>query len=215
MDRQETKQAIKEGVTGVTIGVCIVLLFLFTGHHVNTRAENAELREKLESYETQQGGAESEHEQMDVDYEGFIFPIHPDDFLFYTSPFGVRVSPILNREMHHNGLDIAAIWKAQVVAISDGTIVEHWPPPDGHFRGHRVYGGMIKIEHDDGFESLYAHLSWSNVRTGDRVKAGEVIGRIGNTGMSRGYHLHVEILHNGEYVNPLLYIQDPHSLEES
>ena len=214
MDRQETKQAIKEGVTGVTIGICIMLLFLFTGHYVNTRAENAELKQQLADYEIQQGGAESEHERMDVDYEGFIFPVHPDDFLFYTSPFGIRVSPILNREMQHNGLDIAAAWKAQVVAISDGTVVEHWPPPDGHFQGHRVYGGMIRIQHDNGFESTYAHLSWSNVRTGDKIQAGEVIGRIGNTGMSRGYHLHIEITHEGEHVNPLLYMQDPYTLEE-
>lgn len=157
----------------------------------------------------QQGGAEEELEQVDSDYEGYLFPVHPDDFLFYTSAYGWRVSPILGVERKHNGIDIAAVWMAQIVAIADGTVIEHWPPPDGYFKGHPVYGGMIKIEHDDGSESLYAHLSQSRVHTGKRIKAGSIIGRIGNTGMSRGYHLHLELFIGGENVNPLLYLQNP------
>ncbi len=163
------------------------------------------------------GGAESQVRRMNVDHEvPYLFPIHPDDFLFYSSPFGVRVSPILGITMHHNGLDIGATWRAQIVAVADGIITEHWPAPDGYFKGHRVYGGMVKIEHNDGSASVYAHMSWTNrdfVRQGKRVRAGQVIGRIGDTGMADGNHLHFELHINGEPVNPLLYIQNPESLQ--
>lgn len=134
-----------------------------------------------------------------------VFPIHPDDFLRYTSPYGLRESPFFNVQMHHDGIDIATVWKAQVRSIADGVVVEHWPAPDGHFRGHRVYGGMVRIEHD-GFDTLYAHLAETDVRTGQEVEAGEHIGRVGNTGMARGQHLHLEMRVQGELVNPLLYL---------
>lgn len=163
------------------------------------------------------GGAETEVKRSVVNYEAqHLFPIHPDDFLFYSSPFGVRVSPILHRTMHHNGLDIGATWRAQIIAVADGVIVEHWPAPDGYFKGHRVYGGMVKIQHDDGSASLYAHMSWTNrdvVRQGRRVKAGQVIGRIGDTGMADGNHLHFELHIDKKPVNPLLYIQDPENMK--
>lgn len=138
------------------------------------------------------------------------FPLAEDDFLAFTSPYGYRVSPLLNVEMDHAGLDIAGVWKAQVVAVADGVVEEHWVPPDGYWRGHEIYGGMIRIRHDNGFSSIYAHLSWSRVHQGYRVQEGEVIGRVGNTGKSDGPHLHFEVRNAAdEPMNPLLYIQVP------
>ena len=64
------------------------------------------------------------------------------------------------------------------------------------------------IEHEGGITTLYAHLSWTRVHTGDYVREGEVIGRIGDTGKSDGQHLHIEVLNaEGERLNPLLYFQ--------
>ena len=138
------------------------------------------------------------------------FPLADSDYLALTSPFGYRVSPLLGVEMYHDGLDIAGVWRAQVVSIADGVVREHWPPPDGYWRGHPIYGGMVVIEHDDGTAALYAHLSWTRVHTGDRVTAGEVLGRIGETGKADGPHLHFEIhAPDDSLLNPLLYVRVP------
>lgn len=142
------------------------------------------------------------------------FPISPTDFLMYTSPFGHRISPLLGIEMVHQGIDIAGAWRSEVVAIADGMVTEHWPVPGtpypggGEYKGHETYGGLIVIDHGE-FESRYAHLSYSRVFQGQRVRAGEVIGRIGDTGKSDGQHLHFELLRGGRTVNPLLYIENP------
>lgn len=159
---------------------------------------------QLESEEgTGTGGAE-------VPLANWTFPILEEEYIRLTSPFGPRVSPLLNIEMDHQGLDIGGIWRARVVAVADGTVVEHWPPPDGYWRGHDTYGGMILIEHEGGFQSLYAHMSETRVHTGDVIKAGEVIGRIGDTGKSDGEHLHLEIRDpTGEVANPLAYVRQP------
>lgn len=143
--------------------------------------------------------------------EGLIFPVKQEDFLAFSSPFGHRVSPFLRKEVRHNGVDIITVWRAQVVSVSDGVVLEHWPAPGtrhpsgGTFRGHPIYGGMILIEHADGFKTLYAHLDSTNVHTGQFVRAGSLIGRVGNTGMATGRHLHFEMVVNDFHVNPLLY----------
>jgi murein DD-endopeptidase MepM/ murein hydrolase activator NlpD len=165
------------------------------------------------SQETATGGAETRLPQapaLQGEEQLLRFPLAEGDFRTYTSPFGYRVSPILGIEVLHEGLDIAGAWRSQVVAVADGVVVEHWPPPDNYWRGHETYGGMIRIQHDNGMETLYAHLSWTRIHTGDRVRAGQVIGRIGNTGKSDGEHLHFEVISpEGERLNPLLYMEDP------
>jgi len=163
------------------------------------------------SDEENTGGSESRIDEVPNVEGEFVFPIHQDDFLYYTSPYGIRVSPFLNIEIKHNGVDIASTWRAQVVSVADGIVVDHYPVPGtpfpggGKFKGHPIYGGMIKVDHGD-FQSIYAHLSWSRVHTGQTVRKGETIGRVGGTGMSKGEHLHFEILVDGSPSNPLLYL---------
>lgn len=168
------------------------------------------------------GGPEVEVPAPKPAVDGWSFPIAEEDYLMLTSPTGVRVSPILNVEMYHRGVDIAATWRAQIVAAADGVVVKHYPVPGtivpgsetAVYRGHDVYGGMIEIEHEDGWRTVYAHLSHSNVRQGMRVQQGQIIGRVGNTGMSRGEHLHFELIApDGSHVNPLVYIS-PEPIEE-
>lgn len=174
--------------------------------------KNRHLREasqELSEYE-QRGGIEHAY-NPDVPDSVIGFPIHEEDFLRYTSPFGLRQSPFIGVEVQHSGIDIATIWKAQVTAVADGRIIEHWPPPGNYsgtqFRGHEVYGGMVLIDHGE-FETLYGHLDSTRFPTGTEVEAGEVIGRVGSTGRVTGSHLHFEMFVDEERVNPLLYMRE-------
>lgn len=177
------------------------------------REEYENLQIAFNEYETKLygvGGSSSFPEELIS--SDFVFPIAEEDFIRYTSPFGLRQDPFFDIQMHHRGVDIATIWRAQVVSVADGIVIEHYPPPgftQGNvvFRGHDIFGGMIKIDHGD-FETLYAHFSETNVRTGQSVLAGELIGRVGDTGRARGQHLHLEMFIDGENVNPLLYLSE-------
>lgn len=193
-------------VVSVSLGAILVPM---SARAKNRAAEIVELQAQLEELgNQQQGGAETAPPEPPRSTSEYRFPIAESDYIMYTSAFGYRISPILDIELYHQGVDIAAVGDAQVVSIADGTVVEHWPPPDGYYRGHPIYGGLVIIQHDNGWKSLYAHLSWTRVNTGDRVQSGEVIGRIGSTGKSRGMHLHIELIDGaGRNVNPVLYFE--------
>lgn len=165
--------------------------------------------------ELPQGGMEIPVSMSDPgQLPGYVFPIAEEDYLMKTSAFGVRVSPILRIMAHHQGLDIAGVWHCGIVAIADGIVIDHYPPPGtvgprGEvYKGHDTYGGMVVIRHDDGNESLYGHLSRTFVHIGQRVQAGKPIGRQGQTGKATGEHLHLELKVNGDLVNPILYLPD-------
>ena len=117
---------------------------------------------------------------------------------FITSEFGKRTSPIYGTQQFHQGLDIANAIGTPVVAPANGTVAE-----TGYNAG---YGRYIKIQHGYGMVTLYGHLSKVDVRGGQRVKKGELIGNIGNTGSSTGPHLHYEVWINGVPSNPRRYI---------
>lgn len=178
---------------------------------------------ELQRESTNEGGAETQIPPTPVADSQYVFPVAEGDFRTYTSPYGERISPILNVPMFHNGLDIGGTWRARIVSVgdgyvlppnevlqfADGTSIEggHWPAPDGWFKGHDTYGGLVIIRHDEGHYTLYGHLSSTEVSGGERVVAGQMIGRMGNTGKSDGSHLHFEwITAEGERENPLLYV---------
>ena len=197
-------------ILGIPLFICVVAMVSII---------YLEYTESKEEIVTSDGGFEEivkdyeEPTEEEFSHYNFIFPIAKEDFRAYTSPFGIRVSPFTGKELYHKGLDIAGVWRSQIVAIADGVVIEHYPPPGTvrngiRFRGHEVYGGMIILQHEDGSRSLYAHLHSTRVTTGQLIRAGEVIGRMGNTGLSRGDHLHIEIIINGEPVNPLLYLPE-------
>ncbi len=115
-----------------------------------------------------------------------------------TSKFGYRKSPFTNKRVFHSGLDIANKTGTEIVATADGKI---------SFTGSRLnYGKMIKIDHGYGVATHYAHLSKILVKPGQRVKRGQTIGLMGNTGRSTGPHLHYEVVVNNVPVNPVKYI---------
>lgn len=119
---------------------------------------------------------------------------------WYTSRFGYRISPYTDKPMMHEGLDIAASPGAPVYAPADGVVT---------FVGHDPgYGKLIIIDHGYGVESRYGHNSQTFVQNGQKIRHGEHIASVGNTGRSTGPHLHYEVRVNGEPVDPINYILD-------
>ncbi|MGE5632647.1 MAG: murein hydrolase activator EnvC family protein [Caulobacteraceae bacterium] len=114
-----------------------------------------------------------------------------------TSYYGMRKHPILRKYKMHTGIDIAADKGASIVAANRGTVIM------AHYDKSGGYGNMVVIDHGDGITTLYAHASKLLVKVGDEVKSGQVIAKVGSTGLSTGNHLHFEIRVNGETKNPL------------
>ena len=116
-----------------------------------------------------------------------------------TSSFGeARVNPGTHKKYGHKGVDLCAPKGAPVLATANGIVVVSTESPS--------YGKMIRLDHRNGLETLYAHLSARYVNEGARVKRGQQIGAVGATGRATGNHLHYEVLVNGNPVNPLAYM---------
>ncbi|KQC09278.1 MAG: hypothetical protein APR62_02795 [Smithella sp. SDB] len=116
-----------------------------------------------------------------------------------TSEFGIRQSPFGRGVEFHKGLDIAARFGKEIVAPADGIVVMSvYDPEDGNF---------IKIDHGRGLATGFAHLSKRVVTEGKRVKRGDIIGYVGDTGRSTGAHLHYAVFVNGMPVNPRKYLK--------
>jgi len=134
-------------------------------------------------------------------------PYHqPLDQLWVSSGTGYRMDPmggIDAEEKLHKGVDLVAVIGTPVRAALAGEVQEHWLPPGGPWKGHPVMGGMIVIDHGDGLLSIYGHLSATFIHEREYVEAGQVIGEVGNTGMSTGSHLHFELV-----VDPLRYLEE-------
>ncbi len=115
-----------------------------------------------------------------------------------SSRFGYRISPFTGRKEFHRGLDIASHNKTPIIAPADGIVT---------YAGKKwLMGNMLVIEHGYGMKTRYGHLSNILKKKGERVKRGEVIALMGNTGRSTGPHLHYEVWLNGVPVNPERYI---------
>ncbi|MBM3308603.1 MAG: peptidoglycan DD-metalloendopeptidase family protein [Candidatus Eisenbacteria bacterium] len=119
-----------------------------------------------------------------------VWPVHGR----ISGRYGHRFHPIFHRRMMHTGLDIAARHGTPIAAAMDGRVT---------FAGTKGgYGRTIIVEHPNGYETLYGHCSKILVKRGERVRKGQTIGRVGNTGYSTGPHLHFEVKRNGKRVNP-------------
>ncbi len=125
--------------------------------------------------------------------------ITPVPYYKLTSPFGMRLHPILGIYRMHNGIDMACAAGTPIYASRGGLVEVAGYQADGA-------GNYIQLNHGDGFRSIYMHMTNYIVRQGDYVVPGQIIGYVGNTGLSKGNHLHFGISYNGTYVNPVEYI---------
>ena len=112
-----------------------------------------------------------------------------------TSGFGMRVHPILHTQRAHKGVDYSAPAGTPVISVSDGVVLE------SGFQGG--FGNTVIIKHNARQSTVYAHLSKINVRKGQSIKQGDLVGAVGSTGLATGPHLHFEFRINGQHVDPL------------
>jgi murein DD-endopeptidase MepM/ murein hydrolase activator NlpD len=136
-----------------------------------------------------------------------IQPVRNKDMTSIASGFGWRIDPIYKTSRMHWGMDFTAPVGTEVYATGNGKVVEVEVSSWG-------YGKSIIIDHGYGYRTLYAHLSSFKVKKGDRVKRGDLIGLVGNTGKSTGPHLHYEVERNGQKVNPVAYYYSDLTPEE-
>lgn len=127
----------------------------------------------------------------------FEWPL-PRDYTI-TSPYGYREDPITGQISFHSGTDIAAPEATPILAAADGTVTI----ANGSDSWGESYGYYVKIQHDETYESLYAHCLAVFVTVGQEVKQGEVIALVGSTGNSTGNHLHFEVREDGTEVDPI------------
>ena len=136
-----------------------------------------------------------------------IQPLSNKQLTRIASGFGLRIHPIFGILKFHSGLDFAAPIGTPVYATGDGEVARVNSQESG-------YGRHIVIKHGYGYETLYAHLSKFDVKVKQKVKRGDVIGYVGNSGTSTSPHLHYEVIRNGKQENPIRFFFNELSPEE-
>lgn len=127
-----------------------------------------------------------------------IMPVNNEDLTRTASGFGWRIHPIYKIKKFHEGMDFTASTGTEVYATGDGVV-------ENVKSSYRGYGKRVIINHGFGYKTRYAHLNDFTVRKGQKVKRGDVIGYVGNSGLSTAPHLHYEVEKGNEKVNPMHY----------
>jgi len=131
-----------------------------------------------------------------------IQPVANKDLKRMASGYGMRMHPIYKRRKMHTGMDFSAEQGTEIYATGDAVVAEVE-------NSRRGYGNHVVLSHGYGYKTLYAHMTQYIVRKGEKVKRGQIIGYVGNTGTSVAPHLHYEVIKNGEKVNPVnFYFND-------
>lgn len=125
-----------------------------------------------------------------------IQPVRNEDLKRMASGYGWRSDPFTKARKFHYGMDFSAPTGTPIYATGDGVVTR----ADHRSSG---YGEHIRIDHGYGYISLYGHLSKYNVRKGQKVKRGDLIGYVGSTGRSQGPHCHYEVWKDGDRINPM------------
>lgn len=129
---------------------------------------------------------------------GSIYWMVPCSYVYVSSWFGGRDQPTAGASTNHQGVDLAAPAMTPIYASRAGTVSAATSSSSAGF--------YVKINHGDGYSSIYMHMTYYTVRAGQYVSQGQLIGYVGSTGISTGNHLHFGISYNGTYVNPALYV---------
>ncbi|WP_372775736.1 peptidoglycan DD-metalloendopeptidase family protein [Mangrovibacterium sp.] len=127
-----------------------------------------------------------------------VMPVSNKDLKRTASGWGFRIHPIYKIRRFHYGMDFTAPIGTEIYATGDGVVKEAETSRSG-------FGRWVVIDHGFGYETLYGHMNEFNVKKGQKVKRGSVIGYVGNAGTSSGPHLHYEVHRNGKPVNPQYY----------
>ncbi len=127
-----------------------------------------------------------------------IQPIANKQLLALASGYGLRIHPVYKVKKMHTGIDFAATIGTPIYATADGLI-------DRVSVSFSGYGKMLEIDHGFGYRTRYAHMHGFAVRQGQKIKRGDLIGYVGNTGLSTAPHLHYEVFVNGVHANPVHY----------
>ena len=137
-------------------------------------------------------------EPKELSFSKIVMPLHRK--ISITSPYGARTHPIFGTSKFHNGIDLAANYE-NVYSVLDGIVTETgWDNKGG--------GNYMKIRHFNRFETAYLHLSEIYYRAGERVNAGFIIAKSGNSGNSTGPHLHFSVKEFGQSINPAHFLND-------
>ena len=124
----------------------------------------------------------------------YVFPLENADAAVNDS-YGWREHPVSKKVSFHSGVDLDAPAGSNVLAVADGTVL--------HAEYNKAYGYFVLLEHEDGVQTLYAHLQELMTAPGDEVKQGQIIGLVGSSGWATGPHLHLGVYIEGEAVDPL------------
>lgn len=127
-----------------------------------------------------------------------IMPVANKDLTRVASGYGMRIHPIYKTYKMHTGMDFTAPVGTDIYSTGSGTVVEVEYGSGG-------YGKHVIVDHGFGYQTLYGHMYKVNVKRGQKVLRGEVLGTVGNTGTSTGPHLHYEVIKNGIKINPVNY----------
>lgn len=162
--------------------------------------EKAEADEKKIQQELQAQAAREAQNGTQTKYTGtgrFLWPVPASSRI--TSQYGYRIHPVYNTKKFHAGIDIGAGYGSNIIAVESGTVIVAT-----YGSG---YGKYVVVSHGSGITTLYAHCSSLLVNVGDKVSRGQVIAKVGSTGVSTGNHLHFEVRINGSTTDPLSYVK--------
>ena len=146
--------------------------------------------------------ADTKKEEQVARYLSVCYPL---SHIKINSPYGYRKDPFTGKRKFHNGIDLHAR-SAKIFAMMQGRVIA--------VGQDKVSGKYVTFQHG-GFTVSYCHLSRVSASKGQIVKAGDIVGITGNTGRSTGEHLHITIRQKGEYINPKIFIDYIHSVQES
>lgn len=132
--------------------------------------------------------------QPQPEVPAYIFPLE-DANAEVTNPYGWQAHPVTKQKSLHSGVDLAADYGTNVLAVADGTVLD--------CSYDAAYGYILTLEHENGVQTQYAHLSEFLVNAGAEVRQGQIIAKTGDSGWTTGPHLHLGVLINGETADPL------------
>lgn len=121
-----------------------------------------------------------------------IYPIQ--DSFVVSRGYGPAVDPFTLKNKWHYGVDFVSQEGVKILATASGVVTR--------LENHPIWGIRVEIEHGGGFRTIYAHLGQASITKGKWVKKGQVIGKMGLSGLSTGMHLHYEVIHNNQHINP-------------